>query len=133
MQIHDPAHPGEVLREYMGDAEVTAFAEKVGVNRVSMSRLLNGQSGISAQMALSIAKVLRTTPELWMNLQVQYDLWQARVVNREAKRRSGEVKMAGRALIALVEKKRAPKARRLVTAARPATKKAFGGDRTTIR
>ena len=78
MEMHNPPHPGEVLREYMGDIDVTAFAGKVGVNRVSMSRLLNGQNGISARMALNLAAVLGTSAELWMNLQVQYDLWRER-------------------------------------------------------
>ena len=79
-----PPHPGEVLRGHMGSVDVTAFAAKVGVNRVSMSRLLNGQNGISPQMALSLAEVLSTTPEMWMMHQMKYDLWHAREDRREA-------------------------------------------------
>jgi len=79
-----PPHPGEVLRGYMGLVDVTAFAAKVGVNRVSMSRLLNGQNGISPQMALSLADILGTTPEMWLMLQMEYDLWHAREDRREA-------------------------------------------------
>jgi antitoxin HigA-1 len=79
-----PPHPGEVLRELMGTQDVTAFAAKVGVNRVSMSRLLNGQNGVSPQMALSLADVLETTPEMWLTIQMQYDLWHAREDRREA-------------------------------------------------
>ncbi len=79
-----PPHPGEVVRERIGTVDVTSFAAKVGVNRVSMSRLLNGQNGISPQMALSLADVLGTTPEMWLTLQMQYDLWHAREDRREA-------------------------------------------------
>jgi antitoxin HigA-1 len=79
-----PPHPGAVLREHMGTADVTAFAARVGVNRVSMSRLLNGQNGISPHMALRLAKVLGTDPEMWLTLQMQYDLWHAREDLREA-------------------------------------------------
>ena len=91
-----PPHPGEVLRGYMGLVDVTAFAAKVGVNRVSMSRLLNGQNGISPQMALSLADILGTTPEMWLMLQMEHDLWHAREDRREAaklqpiKKRVGE-------------------------------------------
>jgi addiction module HigA family antidote len=79
-----PRHRGDILRERMGTVDVTAFAAKVGVNRVSMSRLLNGQNGISPQMALSLADVLGTTPEIWLIFQMQFDLWHAREDRREA-------------------------------------------------
>jgi antitoxin HigA-1 len=79
-----PRHPGEVLREQMGTEDVTSFAARVGVNRVSMSRLLNGQNGISPHMALSLADVLGTAPEMWLTLQMQYDLCHAREDRREA-------------------------------------------------
>jgi addiction module HigA family antidote len=68
----------------MGTTDVTAFAAKVGVNRVSMSRLLNGQNGISPHMALRLAEVVGTAPEMWLTLQMQYDLWHAREDFREA-------------------------------------------------
>ena len=92
MQMHNPPHPGEVLREYMGDVDVTTFAGKVGVHRVSMSRLLNGQNGISAQMALNLAEILGTSPEMWMSLQVQYDLWHAREHRRKAENQKAFVR-----------------------------------------
>jgi addiction module HigA family antidote len=78
MEMHNPPHPGELVREAMGDAEVTAFAEKLSVSRVTLSRLLNGKAGISAGMALSLSEVLGTSAEMWMGLQTQYDLWHAR-------------------------------------------------------
>ncbi len=77
MHMHNPAHPGEVLREHLGDMPVTAFARRLGVSRVTLSRLLNGSAGISAPMALKLSDALGTSPELWLNMQVQFDLWKA--------------------------------------------------------
>lgn len=75
-----PSHPGRVLRNlYMeplalnnGDA-----AENLGITRKTLSNLLNEHQGISAEMALRLAKAFDTTPELWMNMQRNYDLWHA--------------------------------------------------------
>lgn len=77
MRMHNPAHPGEVLREQMGDMPVSKLAKHLGVSRVTLSRLLNGNSGISAEMALKLSEALGTSPELWLNMQTQYDLWRA--------------------------------------------------------
>jgi addiction module HigA family antidote len=77
MRMHNPAHPGEILREHMGAMPVSRLADHLGVSRVTLSRLLNGNSGVSADMALRLSEALGTTPELWLNLQTQYDLWQA--------------------------------------------------------
>jgi len=77
MRMHNPAHPGEILREHMGSMSVTRLAAHLRVSRVTLSRLLNGTSGISAEMALRLSEALGTSPELWLNLQTQYDLWQA--------------------------------------------------------
>ena len=77
MRMHNPAHPGEILKEHIGDMSVTRFADHLHVSRVTLSRLLNGTSGVSAEMALKLSEALGTSPELWLNLQTQYDLWQA--------------------------------------------------------
>ena len=50
-RMHNPPHPGEVLREYLGDITITEAALKLGVNRVTLSRVVSGSSGISADMA----------------------------------------------------------------------------------
>jgi addiction module HigA family antidote len=78
MRMHSPSHPGRVLREYMGNLTVTAAAAHLRVTRVTLSRVLNGKAGISAAMAIRLAAALGTTPEMWMNMQSQYDLWRAR-------------------------------------------------------
>lgn len=78
MPMHNPPHPGQVLREYLGAIAVTTAAEHLRITRVTLSRVLNGKAGISASMALRLAAALGTSPELWMNMQAQYDLWRAR-------------------------------------------------------
>ncbi len=76
--MHNPCHPGEVLKEALSDISVTHAAERLGVGRVALSRLLNGATGISPEMALRLAKALGTSPEFWYGMQANYDLWQAK-------------------------------------------------------
>ena len=75
--MFNPPHPGEVLREYLGDASVTTAAAALSVTRASLSRILNSHAGISADMALRLSEALDTSAEFWLNLQSQYDLWTA--------------------------------------------------------
>jgi antitoxin HigA-1 len=75
--MHNPPHPGEILREWLGDMSVTDAAQHLGVARATLSRVLNGSSGISADMALRLRAALETSPEMWMGLQGDYELWQA--------------------------------------------------------
>lgn len=77
MRMFDPPHPGSVLKDYLGDISVTAAAEHLGVTRAALSRILNGNAGISADMALRLSDALGTSPELWAGMQSQYDLWRA--------------------------------------------------------
>ena len=75
--MHNPPHPGEVLREWLEGISVTAAAERLGVTRVSLSRVLNGAAGISADMDVRLSKALGTTPGTWYSMQADYDMWQA--------------------------------------------------------
>jgi antitoxin HigA-1 len=77
MVMFDPPHPGSVLRDYIGDVSVTGAALHLGVTRAALSRILNGNAGISAEMALRLSDALGTSPKLWMGMQAEYDLWQA--------------------------------------------------------
>ncbi|QEI07659.1 HigA family addiction module antidote protein [Pigmentiphaga aceris] len=77
MRMHNPAHPGTVLREYLGELSVTEAAARLGVTRAALSRILNGSAGISADMALRLRDALGTSAEMWLAMQAQYDLWQA--------------------------------------------------------
>lgn len=76
-RMHNPAHPGAVLKEWLDGISVTEAATKLGVTRAHLSRILNGHTGISADMALRLAAGLDTTPESWLQMQANYDLWQA--------------------------------------------------------
>ena len=77
--MHNPAHPGEVLKElYLEplDLTVTEAAKKLGVARKTLSQLVNANAGVSPEMALRLAKAFDTTPESWLTMQKSYDLWQ---------------------------------------------------------
>jgi addiction module HigA family antidote len=77
--MHNPAHPGDVLREYLPvGRSVTEAAQRLGVSRQAFSALLNGRAGVSAEMALRLAKALGTRPHFWLSMQMRYDLWQAK-------------------------------------------------------
>ncbi len=81
MEMHNPPHPGEILKEdYLEPLglSVTRAADGLNVTRQSLSALINGRAGISPEMALRLSKAFRTAPQLWLNLQQQYDLWQVR-------------------------------------------------------
>ena len=75
--MHNPPHPGEVLREWLSNITVTDAAARLGVTRVSLSRVLNGAAGISAEMDIRLSKALGTTPGIWYSMQANFDLWQA--------------------------------------------------------
>ena len=80
MRMHNPPHPGEVLRDLCLEPlgiSVTKAAKALGVARKTLSSILNGHSGISPEMAIRLGKAFDTSPESWLNQQVQYDLWQA--------------------------------------------------------
>jgi antitoxin HigA-1 len=76
--IFNPAHPGEVLRDYLGEMTVAEAATRLGVTRAHLSRILNGRAGVSAGMSLRLSAALGTSAEFWLKMQMQYELWQAR-------------------------------------------------------
>ncbi len=81
MNMHNPPHPGELLKElYLEPLKITVTEAAVALNvaRKTLSAVVNGRAGISPEMALRLAKALNTTPELWLNMQAQHDLWIAR-------------------------------------------------------
>jgi antitoxin HigA-1 len=93
--MHHPAYPGENLaEEYLKPLKlsVTAGPQALGVSRKQLSLILNGRAGITAPMALRLAKAFGTAPELWLWLQVARDLWVAR------RTRVGDVKRLVRAV-----------------------------------
>ncbi|MBN8735867.1 MAG: HigA family addiction module antidote protein [Xanthomonadales bacterium] len=88
--MHNPPHPGEVLREWLTDITVTEAAKRLGVTRVALSRVLNGSAAVSADMDLRLSKALGTTPGLWYGMQADFDLWQAQRRFRAKVRPIGE-------------------------------------------
>lgn len=75
-----PEHPGLILRElYVEPLGISNsfLAEKIGVTRITVNKLLNGKQGITAEMSLRLAKAFSTSALFWLNLQRNYDLWQA--------------------------------------------------------
>ena len=75
-----PTHPGGILkRHYMEPLSLTVseLAVILGVSRKTLSKIVNERGDITPDMALRLAKALKTTPELWLNLQQAFDLWQA--------------------------------------------------------
>jgi antitoxin HigA-1 len=78
-RMHNPAHPGEVIREYLPDGlAVSEAAKRLGVTRQALSALLNGRAGVSAEMALRLEAAFGTSAEMWIEMQAGYDLWKAR-------------------------------------------------------
>ena len=80
MVMHNPPHPGEIIRELCIEPlglTVTEAAKALGVSRKTLSSILNGHTGISPEMAIRLSIAFDTTPESWLNQQVQYDLWKA--------------------------------------------------------
>jgi addiction module HigA family antidote len=81
MEMYDPPHPGEIVREEclkpLG-LTVTAAAEALGVTRKALSDLLNGHTGVSPDMAIRLEQVFGSTADTWLRMQMQRDLWMAR-------------------------------------------------------
>jgi addiction module HigA family antidote len=76
--MHNPPHPGEVLREWLEGVTVTEASARLGVTRVALSRVLNGVAAVSPEMDLRLSKALDTTPGSWYTMQANYDMWQAK-------------------------------------------------------
>lgn len=78
MKMHNPPHPGEVLKELCIEPlglSVTGAAEALGVSRKTLSAILNCRAGISPEMAIRLSKAFSTSAESWLNQQAHYDLW----------------------------------------------------------
>jgi antitoxin HigA-1 len=86
-EMHSPPHPGAILADTVlgqdGGKSVSAFADELGISRVTLSRVVNGRAAVSVDMALALAEATGTSPESWLNMQTAYDLWKARVARRK--------------------------------------------------
>ncbi|MDQ2995027.1 MAG: HigA family addiction module antitoxin [Pseudomonadota bacterium] len=87
MLMHNPLHPGLIVKDALIDntgLTVTDAANRLGVTRTTLSRLINGKAGLSPEMALRLSQFFGNNVEMWMNLQAQYDVWQIkRPINKK--------------------------------------------------
>lgn len=75
-----PVHPGKIVKEdYLLPLSITVkdMASNLGVSRKTLSKIINERGAITPEMALRLSRAFDTTPDLWLNLQQNYDLWQA--------------------------------------------------------
>ena len=81
MDMHNPPHPGELIKVLclapLG-LSITETARALGVSRKALSEVLNGRCALTPEMAVRLARAFGTSAESWLNQQVQYDLWKAR-------------------------------------------------------
>jgi addiction module HigA family antidote len=87
--MHNPPHPGRIVKEAIAaiPMSVTGFAAHIGVSRVALSRVLNERAGITPEMSIRISVAFgQDSPEIWFNLQNDYDFWQASNAKPRGKR-----------------------------------------------
>ena len=78
MRMHNPPHPGEIIKSLCLEplrVTVTEAAKALGVSRKTLSAILNGRAGVSPEMAVRLSIAFGTSSESWLNQQTQYDLW----------------------------------------------------------
>lgn len=86
MRMHNPPHPGEIIKRLCLDplgVNVTEAAQALGISRKTLSTILNGRAGISPEMAIRLSIAFGTSAESWLNHQTQYDLWHAEQRRRQ--------------------------------------------------
>ena len=86
MLMHNPPHPGEIIKELCLEPlgiSITEAAKALGVSRKTLSSIINGNAGISPEMAVRLSIAFNTSSESWLNQQTQYDLWKAEQHRKE--------------------------------------------------
>ena len=89
MRMHNPPHPGRIIKDSIADLtmSVTAFAAHIGVSRVALSRVLNEKAAITPEMSIRISQAFgQPSPDIWFNLQNDYDFWKAAQGNSDRKK-----------------------------------------------
>jgi addiction module HigA family antidote len=77
MRMYNPAHPGMLIEDQMGKRTITALAKHLRVSRASLSRIINGRTGVSAEMVLRLQEAFGVEAELWLSMQAARDIWVA--------------------------------------------------------
>ena len=91
MLMHNPPHPGLIVRRQCLEPlnlSVTDAAKALGVTRQAFSDLVNEKAGVSVEMAIRLSKAFGSSPETWLGMQMEYELWQARGRAHEIRVRS---------------------------------------------
>ena len=81
IQMFEPPHVGQIIKEEFlepNNISISKFSQLLGVNRAYISKIINGKAGVSPAMALRLSKALNTSVLLWLNMQQQFDLWEAK-------------------------------------------------------
>jgi addiction module HigA family antidote len=73
--MYNPASPGELLKEFIGDRSVSDVAAHIGVARATLSRIINGHNAVSVDLSIRLGEALGMSPDFFSNAQLQYDLW----------------------------------------------------------
>jgi len=82
--MHNPMHPGDFIKQtYVNDLglSIRSMAKGLNVAPSTLARLVKGESNVTPEMAMRLSKVLHGSPELWLNMQKNFDLWQLRKMN----------------------------------------------------
>lgn len=102
MAMHHPAHPGEVLKELwiapLG-MTITEAAERLGVARKTVSKIVNGRGTVTPEMALRFEIVFGSTAETWLNMQAAYDLWRMKDLRKKLRGALRHVRMPSPAAV----------------------------------
>lgn len=73
--MHNPASPGELLKEFLGDITATELAAHIGVTRATISRILNSRTAVTIDLSIRLGQALALSPDFFSKAQLQYDLW----------------------------------------------------------
>lgn len=73
--MYNPASPGELLREFLGQRTATELAAHIGVARATISRILNGRSAVTVDLSIRLGEALELSPDFFSKAQLQHDLW----------------------------------------------------------
>lgn len=74
-RMYNPAGPGELLKEFLGERTATDLARHIGVTRATISRILNGRTAITVDLSIRLGEALSLSPDFFSKAQLQYDLW----------------------------------------------------------
>jgi antitoxin HigA-1 len=76
-RMYNPASPGELLREFMGNRTISELADHIGVARATLSRILNGRNAVTVEISIRLGEALSLSPDFFAKAQLQYDFWRA--------------------------------------------------------